>query len=339
MHSDPLALARLRNAETHQLTTYDLDRMKKVPGDRGQTVVLGEVDGRGHIAQLWLTFPGWFWQNWNVDAPISQTILKTLILRIYWDGSDRPAVESPVGDFFGIGLCEVAHFTSKYFGMSSGGFYCRFPMPFHKNFRIEVENRDAEIDTLVYANILYQLVDELPPDLGYFHAQFRSGENAGPETLLVAQAAGRGHYAGCTLSMQAKDPNYLGFLEAPEYAVIDGDWERARIVGSGLEDYFLGGWYFREGPFHGDLHGLPVKDALRSMAAMYRVHEEDALHFRERFRLEFKNPFTDEARPFRYSTTSFLYLNTPNGQSPPLADAGTLLHWYRIRDCDHQSIP
>ena len=139
--------------------------------------------------------------------------------------------------------------------------------------------------------------------------------------------------------MQAKDPNYLGFLEAPEYAFIDGDWERARIVGSGLEDYFLGGWYFREGPFHGDLHGLPVKDALRSMAAMYRVHEEDALHFRERFRLEFKNPFTDEARPFRYSTTSFLYLNTPNGQSPPLADAGTLLHWYRIRDCDHHSIP
>ena len=58
MHSDPLALARLRDAETHQLTTYALDRMKKVPVDRGQTVVLGEVDGRGHIAQLWLTFPG-----------------------------------------------------------------------------------------------------------------------------------------------------------------------------------------------------------------------------------------------------------------------------------------
>jgi len=99
MHSDPLALARLRDAETHQLTTYDLDRMKKVPVDRGQTVVLGEVDGRGHIAQLWLTFPGWFWQNWNVDAPISPTILKTLILRIYWDGSDRPAATSSASAF------------------------------------------------------------------------------------------------------------------------------------------------------------------------------------------------------------------------------------------------
>lgn len=66
----------------------------------------------------------------------------------------------------------------------------------------------------------------------------------------------------------------------------------------------MGGWYFREGIFHGDLHGLPVKDALRSTVAMYRVHEQDALHFKKRFRLEFKNPFVDEARPFRYSAIS-----------------------------------
>ena len=46
MHIDPLALARSRDAETHQFTTYDLDKMKKVPVDRGQKVVLGEVEGR-----------------------------------------------------------------------------------------------------------------------------------------------------------------------------------------------------------------------------------------------------------------------------------------------------
>ena len=48
------------------------------------------------------------------------------------------------------------------------------------------------------------------------------------------------------------------------------------------------------------LYGLPVKDALRSMAAMYRIHEEDVPHFKKPFRLEFS---------------------------------------YRIRNCDHQSIP
>ena len=337
--AEPLTLAAFRDEETHQLTTFDRGTNKKIPVPRGEKVTLGQAQGCGYIAQLWLTFPGWFWQNWDPQQPIDQSILKTLILRLYWDGEDRPAVEAPVGDFFGIGLCEVAHFTSRYFGMSSGGFFCSFPMPFAKGFRLEVENRDPSIDTKVYANVLYQLTDDLPEQWGYFHAQFRTGENSGPDPLLIARAEGRGHYAGCTLSIQAREHNYLGFLEAPEYVYIDDDWHKARIVGSGLEDYFLGGWYFREGPFHADLHGLPVKDALNSMCAMYRVHEADAIHFKRRFKLEFIDPFKPQGKPFRHSSTAFLYLDSPGGTGPEIPAADTLLCWYRMRNCDHQSIP
>ena len=335
----PLAMATLSDERTHQVCTYDLGVEKKVPVQRGETVVLGDVSGCGYIAQMWLTFPGWFWRNWEPEAPNNSSILKTLILRIYWDGADRPAVEVPVGDFFGVGLCEVANFTSRYIGMSSGGFYSRFPMPFRSGFRIEVENRDADIDTQVYANVLYQLSDQLPAECGYFHSHFHTGNNPGPDPLVVAAASGRGHYAGVALSMQARDHNYLGFLEAPEYVFVDDDWQTARIVGTGLEDYFMGGWYFREGLFAGDLHGLPVKDALNSMTAMYRVHEADAIHFQRRFRLEFTNPFVDEAKPFRFSSAAYLYLDSPVGQGPAMPDADTLLCWYRTRDRDHQSIP
>ena len=129
--------------------------------------------------------------------------------------------------------------------------------------------------------------------------------------------------------MQARDRNYLGFLEAPEQVFVDGDWEKPRIAGTGLEDYFMGGWYFREGLFAGDLHGLPVKDALNSMAAMYRVHESDAIRFRRRFRIEFTNPFPEEARPFRHSSAAFLYLADPGGQGPPVPENDRLLCWYR----------
>ena len=121
-------IARFKAGKTCQLTTFNpAKKSKTIRVPRGQRIVLGEVQGSGVIASLWLTFPGWFWQHWNTAAPISQTILKTLILRIYWDGSDRPAVEAPVGDFFGNGLCEASNFASKYFGMSSGGFFCKFP--------------------------------------------------------------------------------------------------------------------------------------------------------------------------------------------------------------------
>ena len=118
-------MATLRKETTRQLTTFNLARKSKtIPIPRGKRVTVGEVKGQGYIAQFWLTFPGWFWQHWNTKAPINQSILKTLILRIYWDGAEQPAVAAPVGDFFGAGLCEVASFASRYFGTSSGGFFC-----------------------------------------------------------------------------------------------------------------------------------------------------------------------------------------------------------------------
>lgn len=341
LNSPALKLAGLSRATTRQLTTFNLARKSKtLPVPRDKKVTIGEVKGSGYIAQFWLTFPGWFWQHWNTKARINQSILKTLILRIYWDGDETPAVQAPVGDFFGAGLCEVASFASRYFGTSSGGFFCKWPMPFRKGFKVEFENVDAEIDTEVFCNVLYQLDPEMPDGLGYFHAQFHTGQNQGPDPVQIAEVNGRGHYAGCLLYMQGRDRNYLSFLEAPEYVSVDADWETPRIVGTGLEDYFLGGWYFREGPFIGPYHGVPVKDALNASVAMYRVHGSDAIHFQERLKFAFVNPWSPERlQPFAFSSVAFMYLNQPAGQPPPLASAKDLMCWYRIRNTDHQSIP
>jgi len=341
--ADPgdLRLALLSDETTRQVTTFNLGRRSKtIPVPRGKRVTIGGAEGHGHIVQFWLTFPGWFWQHWNPQAPVGQSILKTLILRIYWDGSEQPAVSVPVGDFFGAGLCEVASFASRYFGTSSGGFFCKWPMPFRKGFRVELENCDPEIDTDVFCNIVYQLCDRFVEPVGYFHAQFRSGRNTGPIPVQIAEALGRGHYAGCLLYMQGQERNYLSFLEAPEHVYLDGDWERPRIVGTGLEDYFLGDWYFREGPFIGPYHGVPIKDTLNASVAMYRVHEADAIHFKERLKFAFVNPWAPERlRPFAFSSVAFLYLEKPEGQGPLIPPAKDLLCWYRTRNTDHQSIP
>jgi len=325
---------------THQLTTFSkATNQKTTHVPKGGRVTVGEVVGTGFIAQLWMTFPGWFWQHWSTDSPISQTILKTLILRITFDGADEPQVAAPVGDFFGIGLCEVASFTSRYMGMSSGGFYCSFPMPFHKSFRIELENMDSVVDTEVFMNVLYQKSNTLRDGAPIFHAHYHTGENPGSEPLLIAEVAGHGKYVGCTLSCQGEKLNYLSFLEAPENVFIDDDWAEPRIVGTGLEDYFLGGWYFREGSFDGPYHGVPLKDTLRSSIAMYRIHETDAIHFNRRLKFVFQNPWqADRLQTFRHSSVAFFYLTKPT-PAPPIPKGSDLLCWYRIRDCDHQSIP
>jgi hypothetical protein len=333
-----LRLATLADKTTRQFTTFDLKR-KTIPVPRGKRVTIGEVKGEGYIAQFWLTFPGWFWQHWNPQAPINQSILKTLILRVYWDGAAQPAIAAPVGDFFGAGLCEMVSFASRYFGTSSGGFFCKWPMPFRQGFRVEIENLDAEIDTDIFCNILYQLTP-LPNDVGFFHAFFTTGKNQGSDPVQIVEARGRGHYAGCFLYMQGEERNYLSFLEAPEHVYIDDDWEKPRFTGTGLEDNFLGGWYFREGTFGGPYHGVPTKDTLNASVAMYRVHESDAVHFQDRFKFAFINPWApDRLKPFCFSSVAFLYLDKPNGQAPAIPAATRLLCWYRIRNTDHQSIP
>jgi len=52
-------------------------------------------------------------------------------MRMYWDGENTPAVEAPLGDFFGVALGRMAAFEAAYFDSPEGrSFNCRFPMPF-----------------------------------------------------------------------------------------------------------------------------------------------------------------------------------------------------------------
>jgi len=331
----------MRRAETRQFTTFDPASGRKYLAVRpGGRVTVAEAGGPGMIARIWLTFPGWFWQHWDPGQPVDPSILRLLILRFYWDGSAAPSVEAPVGDFFGVGHCEYRHFTSRWLGMSSGGFYSYFPMPF-ESVRIEVENLHPSLETLLHANITWQRLDELPPEAGRFHCVYRQDDNPGPRPIEVLRAEGRGHYAGCCLSLQGRDANYLSFLEAPEHVHVDvTDDGPPTIVGTGLEDYFNGGWYFRDGEFAGPLHGVPLKDALRSMVSMYRFHEHDAISFRERISVRFVNPWKPERlRPFKSSSTAYWYQDRAAPLAWPLPSRERLTDLYRVRDVDHASIP
>ena len=109
---------------------------------------------------------------------------------------------------------------------------------------------------------------------------------------------------------------------------------------SPYEDYFNGGWYFREGEFCGELHGVPIKDPLRSMVSMYRYHEQDAICFNESFIFDFINPRKPEqTRPFKFSSAAFWYQDKAVPLAFKLPEKEKLVDWYRMRDTDHQAIP
>lgn len=342
--TENLPLFSIRNTKSGQLTTFDVDsKQKAFPIQPGERKILAQHNTPGIITRLWMTTSGWFWENWDVreEKWPETTILKKLILRIYWDGNDFPSVEAPIGDFFGIGHCEFKHYVSKYLGMSSGGFYCYLPMPFNK-VKIEIENLHDKTIPHVFLNANYTSYDVLPEDAGRLHCMYNAGTNAGSEAQYIIKTKGKGHFVGCCLSMQSWLPNYLGYLEAPEYIYIDDNFEEKSpaIVGTGLEDYFNGGWYFRDGEFNAPLHGVPLKDALRSMISMYRFHENDIICFDKSFLMKFQSPRPPEhTREFKFSSTAYWYQKETSELLFTIPSKDILVDWYRIRDTDHQSIP
>src|SRR5205823_254340 len=50
------------------------------------------------------TGPGVITHIWFTISARSAIHLKEIVLRGYWDGNDKPSVEVPVGDFFGLNL-------------------------------------------------------------------------------------------------------------------------------------------------------------------------------------------------------------------------------------------
>jgi hypothetical protein len=76
----------------------------------GESFTMAEVAGMPGVIQR-------FWVTINDRTP---ALLRGLVLRVYWDGTDKPAVEAPLGDFFGLALGRNAAFANAWFDNPEG---------------------------------------------------------------------------------------------------------------------------------------------------------------------------------------------------------------------------
>lgn len=281
--------------------------------DPGESKVLADIPGTGIIEDMWFTCSG------LPDA--GGEYLRNLIIKMYWDGESQPSVEVPFGNFFGCGFSWRAPWQSKYIGVTSGGFYSYFPMPFAQGARIEIENRMAT-PVLVFFHFLGQKYDSLPEDALYFHAQYRrENPTIRGKNYTILDAEGDGYFAGSILFIQGYDKgDKWTFLEGDEFMYIDGESD-ASIKGTGGEDYFQGGWYFYDDVFNGLYHGLILKDLEKVHAAMYRFHILDRVNFSKSIRVEIEhgNRPQNEAKA-DFSSTAFWYQKEPHKPFPELPD-------------------
>ena len=293
-----------------------------IPIEPGETRQLANIDGSGAIQQIWMTPTG----HWRFS-----------ILRIYWDDSELPSIECPVGDFFACGWNKYAQVSSLPVCVNPGSaFNCYWEMPFRKKCRITMTNIGSETMKLYY-QINYTLTDVLD-DVAYFHAQFRRTNPLPYKDVytIVDGVGGWGQYVGTYMAWGVNNTGWWGEGEVKFY--MDGDTEFPTICGTGTEDYFCGSYNFdvdgyRE--FTTPYAGLPQvirPDGVyqsQQRFGMYRWHIMDPIRFDQNLRITIQAlgwrsggrylPLQDDI-----SSVAYWYQTLPSAPFPELPDRDQL---------------
>lgn len=252
----------------------------------GQTKVLMDVKGPGVITHIWITFLGPEPHPWAKDGSANH---QEMLLRMYWDGDERPAVEAPVGDFFANSFGKRSEVVSLPVIVEDADSYnCFWHMPFRESARVEIVNQSEKPIGLLYYNVDWVKKDEVDEDTPYFYAQYRQEypvEHGKDYVLLETQ--GKGHYVGTVLSVRTRSPAWFG--EGDEKIYIDGE-AKASIWGTGTEDYFLSAWGLKttSTPYF----GVPYFDQwgiVGGHTSAYRWHVTDPIVFQKGIKMTFEH--------------------------------------------------
>jgi len=289
-----------------------------------ETFEMANIEDMGCIKHIWLTH--------------SEKRPRSLILRMYWDGSETPSVEAPLDDFFCNSDNNFAQLSSLAVCVNPArGLNCYWEMPFRKQCRMTVENTAAD-DICLYYQVDYVLCD-VPEDRLYFHAQFRRVNPLPYKDVytILDNVEGNGHYVGTYMYWGQNNNGWWGEGEIKFY--LDGDKEFPTICGTGTEDYFCGAYNFDVGgrytEFTTPYAGMPKvmrPDGLykaNERFALYRWHITDPVYFKKDIKvtmqaLGWRSEGRYLARQDDISSVAFWYQDTVCKNFPKLPDADYL---------------
>lgn len=280
----PLLGKSMRASSSHEDITKNGDAR---PIEPHQTLILLDAEGPGIITHIW-----------NTVATENPWYPRTLVFRIYYDNMEKPSVEAPLGDFFGIGLGAHKMFISQPVVNTSLGRAraCFWQIPFQKHIKVTVTNEsDIRVGSFYYY-VDWVKLDELPPDTPYFHARYRQEYPANPGNYKILETEGKGHYVGTVYSVMQMETGWFG--EGDDFFYIDGA-ETPQLRGTGTEDYFNDAWGFRE--FYAPYYGVPIYDGVfpGDRVSVYRWHIPDPVRFEKSIKvvIEHKGSIMNEKAP------------------------------------------
>ncbi len=244
----------------------------------GKSAVLAQLRGAGSITSLKL----------HLD-PYGREPFYHAILKIYWDGAREPAVNVPLGLFFGGGgetypncrrLPEMSLRTLFYgFDGTNHDFYCYWPMPYWHSARLELVNESGADLQSVSCVVQYKPASVLAypaDDTGYFCAKRTLARDPGRGLFNTAfEESGRGKVVGISFY----STGYA--MDGDEFTYLDGS-RTPQIHGDGTEDDHNQG-------YGGDAYQKPLWGGLiNGYQTAYRFYYNDSYIFNQHIRINYE---------------------------------------------------
>ncbi len=270
------------------------------PWRRGDQLSFTPSSERGHA----FSAPGLNWQGQTTAAYApaalsrSSRVLNDTWLQISFDGQRNPAVDAPLGLFFGSGF-GAWRVRALLMGIhpSTGSLYSFWPMPFAQQAVVRLRHQGTAPLTVHYT-LAYRPSASAGQRLaagseGYFHATYTAQTpTVAGQDFPALQAQGTGRLVGISMAMTTPPGMPYGRtnLQGNDQVYVDGSGTPA-YLGTGTEDFFGGGWYFQNGPFSLPVQGSPAQtlgSGGRGETSAYRLFLSDSIPFYRSLRAGFQ---------------------------------------------------
>ncbi len=263
---------------TKNLKTFGTMGKEVRPLSGGKEAELFSHTGRGCLTHMW--FGGNF-KNYGLTR-----------IRVYVDGEKRASIDMELMMGHGIGFQDAtAPWGIARIGKTGhpSGIYNTYRIPFGRSIRVTAELAKGEKGNPLFWWII-RGTENLPVEI----AGVRLPDNARLKLHKLDNYTARRleEFDICNTSragvlyqttIAAKSTNF-NYQESCVRAYINGK-SAPLFLSSGLEDYFLGTYYFNKGKYYTPVAGLTHLDKKNSSFSAYRFHEDDPVFFAKGIRL------------------------------------------------------
>ncbi len=256
--------------------------------ESGEEAVLFEHEGKGCLNH--------FWFGGNFEG------VENTRIRYYIDGEATPSIDMQLYMGHGIGFNDNhAPWATRYIGKigKRNGIYNNYRIPFGKHVRVTAQrSTDAATPCLIWWII--RGMENAPVTLGGIQLpetarlKLHRVESQTIEPLKqfdLCNVGGSGAVFQVAIAARGLEGGGISYLEACIRAYLGGS-PIPVLLSSGLEDYFLGTYYFDTGRYQADIAGLTHIDKKALSFSAYRFHD-DPIFFDQGLRLTCRNGETE----------------------------------------------